>query len=232
MKNCERVLQKISGTFIIVPFTTFKRAFGKEGKSEKHKQSSTHTVNVQIETLRCQAMKKLIHAQIIQKSESETDLNRKGLKTLFQGSYFLVKGELTHTTKHESLIESILHKLSDDFETRRQAQSDRLNYSSMNTSSKLQVYIWKVLQDELKNTLKNKKSSISADESTSLRNEMELSMMFLAMEDKVPKEKFLAIVKISNGEVKTIVDAIDLNYENIIAFGFDGASNTVGMLKE
>lgn len=92
-----------------------------------------------------------------------------------------------------------------------------------------------ILRNELKKTLKNKKNSILADENTSLKNEMELSIMFRFVEDKVPVEKFLAIVKIPNGTAETIADAIDkeltsldLNYSNVIAFGFDGAANMAG----
>lgn len=64
---------------------------------------------------------------------------------------------------------------------------------------------------------------------------MELSIMFRFVEDKVPVEKFLAIVKIPNGTAETIADAIDkeltnldLCYNNVIAFGFDGAANMAG----
>ncbi|BFZ04961.1 hypothetical protein BsWGS_08000 [Bradybaena similaris] len=235
MKNDAKVLQKSGGTFITVPFTCFKKALGKDGKLEKHDHSSAHTVSVQMETLRMQAMKKPIHTQIIQQSESERDLNRKGLKTLLRGLYFLVKEEVAHTTKYESLIESILDQLSDDFKTWRHALSDRSNYSSKDTASELLVCMGEVLRGDLKKTLKNKKFSILADESTSLRNEMELSVMFRVMEDNVPMEKFLALVKIPNGKAETIANAIDkeltsldLNYENIIAFGFDGASNMAG----
>lgn len=59
--------------------------------------------------------------------------------------------------------------------------------------------------------------------------------MFRFLEDKVPLEKFLAIVKIPNRTVETIADAIDkeltsldLCYNNVIAFGFDGATNMAG----
>jgi len=37
---------------------------------------------------------------------------------------------------------------------------------------------------------------------------MELSIMFRFVKDKVPVEKFLAIVKIPNGTAETISDAI------------------------
>src|SRR5678816_1762687 len=80
-----------------------------------------------------------------------------------------------------------------------------------------------VLKDELKKTLKNKKFSVLADESTSLRNEMELSIMFRVVEGKNPVEKFLSIAKIPNGKAETIANAIDkeltdldLKYGNII----------------
>lgn len=60
-------------------------------------------------------------------------------------------------------------------------------------------------------------------------------MMLKVMEDKAPTVKFLAIVKIPSEKTETIVDAIDkelnalvLNYENIIVFRFDGASTMTG----
>ena len=60
-------------------------------------------------------------------------------------------------------------------------------------------------------------------------------MMFGVVEEKVPTEKFMAIIKIPDGKAGTIANAIDkeltaldLNYENTIAFGFDGASNMAG----
>lgn len=59
--------------------------------------------------------------------------------------------------------------------------------------------------------------------------------MLRAVEDQVPMERFLAIVKIPNGKAETIRDvidkeptALDLYYDNIIASGFDGASNMTG----
>lgn len=235
MKNDEKVLQKTGGVFITVPFTSFRKALGNNGKLEKHEHSSAHTVSVEMENLRRHAMKKPIHTQIIQQSESERDVNRKSLKTLLRGLYFLVKKEVAHTTTYNSLIESLLDKLNEDFSTWRNALSDRSNYSSKDTACELLVCMGEVLKEELKATLKNKKFSVLADESTSLRNEMELSIMFRVVEDKVPVEKFLAIVKIPNGKAETIADAIDkelvalnLHYDNIIAFGFDGASNMAG----
>lgn len=235
MKNEPKVLQKTGGVFITVPFKSFKKALGKDGKLQKHEHSSAHTISVEMENLRRQAMKKPIHAQIIQQSEGEKELNRKGLKILLRGLYFLIKEEVAHTTKYESLIESILDKMNDEFKAWRHALSERSNYSSKETACELLECMGEVLRDELKETLKNKKFSVLADESTSLRNEMELSMMFRVMEDKAPVEKFLAIVKIPDGKAETIANAIDkeltalnLDYNNIIAFGFDGASNMAG----
>ena len=43
------------------------------------------------------------------------DSNRKGLKALLRGLYFLVKEGVAHTTKYESLIGSILAKSNNDF---------------------------------------------------------------------------------------------------------------------
>jgi len=70
-----------------------------------------------MENLKNKAMKKPIHTQIILQSESERELNRKILKILLRGLYYLVKEEVAHTTKYESLIECILDKLNDDFRT-------------------------------------------------------------------------------------------------------------------
>ena len=61
----------------------------------------------------------------------------------------------------------------------------------------------------LEEDIDKQKFSILVDESSSARNEMELIMMFRVMEDKVPMEKFMAIVKISDGEAETIANAID-----------------------
>lgn len=188
-----------------------------------------------MENLRRQAMKKPIHTQIVQQSEAEKDSNRKNLKILLRGLYYLVKEEVGHTTKYKSLIESILEKLNDDFKIWREPQIDRSNYSSKDTACELLVCMGETLRDELKKTLKNKKFSILADESTSLRKEMELSIMFRVVENQVPVEKFLTIVNIPNGKAETIADVIDkelnalnLSYDNLIAFGFDGASNMAG----
>src|SRR5678815_4995590 len=100
MKNYANVLQKTGGVFITVPFTTFKKDLGKNGKLKKHEHSSAHTITVEMENLRREAMKKPIHAQIVLQSESERDLNRKGLKILLRGLYFLVKEEAAYTTKY------------------------------------------------------------------------------------------------------------------------------------
>jgi hypothetical protein len=43
-----------------------------------------------------------------------------------------------------------------------------------------------------------------ADESTSSRNEMELSIVIRVVEDKVPKEKFMEIVKIPTEKQKPL----------------------------
>lgn len=66
---------------------------------------------------------------------------------------------------------------------------------------------------------------------------MELSIICRFVEDKVPVEKFLGIVKIPNGTAETIAYAInkkltglDLCYNNVTAFGFDGAANMDGNL--
>lgn len=66
--------------------------------------------------------------------------------------------------------------------------------------------------------------------------------MFRFMKYKVPMEELWAIVKIPNGKAEIIADAIDkemtafhLHDENIIAFGFDDASNMVangGVIKK
>ncbi|KAJ8705417.1 hypothetical protein PYW08_012463 [Mythimna loreyi] len=231
MKNKLKVLQKTGGVFITVPFKSFKKALGKDVKLQKHEHSSAHTISVEMESLRRQAMKKPIHAQIIQHSvDSEKEWNRKGLKILLRGLYFLVKEEIAHTTKYESLIESILDKTNGEFKAWRHAL-----VSSKETACELLECLGEVLRGELKETLKNKKFSVLADESTSLRNEMELSIMFRVMQHKVPVEKFLAIVKIADEKAKTIANAIgkeltalNLNYKDIIAFGFDGASNMAG----
>ena len=57
-----------------------------------------------------------------------------------------------------------------------------------------------ILRDDLKKTLENKRFSILANESMHLRNEMELRIMFRVVEDKVPVEEFLGIVRIRNGK--------------------------------
>ena len=66
MKNDAGVLQKTDGVFITVPFTLFEKALGKKGKLEIHEYSLAHTVSVQMEIFKNQAMKKPIHAQINQ----------------------------------------------------------------------------------------------------------------------------------------------------------------------
>ncbi|GLV40243.1 hypothetical protein CBL_07161 [Carabus blaptoides fortunei] len=212
-KNDANILQKTSGVFITEPFRSFRKALGKNGKLEKHEHSSAHTISVQMETVRRQAIKKPIHTQLIQESEKEVNLNRKCLKTLLRGLYFLVKEEVAHTTKYKSLIENILDKLSNEFKIWREAHSDRSNYSSKKTASELLICIGEVLRDEMKKTLRDKK----------------------VVEGNVVKEKFLNLIKIPDGRAETIAEAIDkeltslnLKYENLIAFGFDGAANMAG----
>ncbi|CAI6370206.1 unnamed protein product [Macrosiphum euphorbiae] len=73
MKNDLKVLQKTGGVFITVPFTSYKNALGKNGKLEKHEHSSAHTVSIEMEKIKNNAMKKPIHTQIVQQSESETE---------------------------------------------------------------------------------------------------------------------------------------------------------------
>lgn len=234
-KNDVNVLQKTGGVFITVPFTSFRKALGKDGKIEKHEHSSTHTSSVVMENMRRQAIKKPVQTQLVQQSERERDCNKLCLKILLRGLYFLVKEEVSHTTKYSSLIEGILDKLNNDFKAWREAQSDRSNYSSKDTACELLECMGEVVREHLKKSLENKKFSILADESTSVRNEMQLSIMFRVMEGRVPVEKFLAVVKIPNGKAETIADTIDkelaslgLCYDNLIAFGFDGASNMAG----
>ncbi|KAF0756154.1 zinc finger protein 862-like, partial [Aphis craccivora] len=164
MKNDLKVLQKTGGVFITIPFTSYKNALGKNGKLEKHEHSSAHTVSIEMEKIKNNAMKKPIHTQIVQQSDSEIQLNRKSLKILLRGLYFLVKEEIAHTTKYGSLIESIFDKLNDDFKTWRKSQSDRSNYSSKDTACELLVCMGEMLRNVLKKTLKNKKFSILADE--------------------------------------------------------------------
>jgi len=90
----------------------------------------------------------------------------------------LVKEEIVYSTKYESLIESILYMLNDDFKTWRESQNDRSNFSSKDTACELLICMGEILRNKMKETLKNKKFSILADESTSLKNELELSIIF------------------------------------------------------
>ncbi|KAF5300621.1 hypothetical protein FQA39_LY11082 [Lamprigera yunnana] len=117
IKNEAKVLQMTGGVFITVPFQSFKQALAKKGKLQKHEHSSAHTISEELENLRRQAMKNLIHTQIIQQSNSEKKLNRRGLMILLRGLYYLVKEEIAHTTKYGSLIENILDNMNGEFQT-------------------------------------------------------------------------------------------------------------------
>jgi len=79
MKNEAKVLQKTGGEFITVQFISYKNDLGKNGKLEKHEHSSAHTVSIEMLKIKNNAMKKPIHTQIVQQSESEIQLNRKSL---------------------------------------------------------------------------------------------------------------------------------------------------------
>jgi hypothetical protein len=83
MKNYAKILQKTGGVFITVPFTSYKNALGKNGKLEKHEHSSAHTISIEMENIKNKVMKKPIHTQILQQSESEIELNRNRIKNNF-----------------------------------------------------------------------------------------------------------------------------------------------------
>lgn len=72
--------------------------------------------------------------------------------------YFLVKKEIAHITKYQSLMENILEKFN-YFKTWRKAKSDRANYSCKDTASALLV-----LRDKLKK-MKIRKLSVLENES-------------------------------------------------------------------
>ncbi|KAF5295072.1 hypothetical protein FQA39_LY13223 [Lamprigera yunnana] len=174
MKNEAKVLQKTGGVFLTVPFKSFKKTLGKNCKLQKHEHSSAHTISAEMENLRRQAIKnpfmvKLFNSVIVKK----------------------IKEDIAHITKYGSLIENIFDNMNGEFQTWRKTLSDRSNYSSKETVCALLECIGEVLRDELKEILKTKKFSILADESTSLRNEMELSMMFRVMEENVRSVKLV-----------------------------------------
>lgn len=49
---------KTSGVFITVPFTSHKKALGKNGKLEKHEHSSAHIISIEMENIKNNAIKK------------------------------------------------------------------------------------------------------------------------------------------------------------------------------
>ena len=235
MKNNAKVFQQTGGIFITNPFTSYKNALGKGGKLEKHEHSASHTTSVEMEMLKISALKRPIHQQLLVESEEQKNINRNSLALLIRSAYFLIKEEIAHTTKYESLISNVVAKCTSDFENWVKMQSERSTYCSKNTVCELLECIGQVLNLRTEKKLLNKKFSLMADESTSLNNDTVLSICVRYVDNGVAVETFVSIIKIANGLSETIASAIDeelkkrkLSYANLVAFGFDGASNFSG----
>lgn len=71
---------------------------------------------------------------------------------------------MARTTKYESLTESILTKLSKDFNIQKNALIDRANYSSKDTAFELFSVHWWNLGRGLEKDIDKKSFSILADE--------------------------------------------------------------------
>lgn len=223
------------GIFVKTPFQNYKNALGKDGKLNKHTYSASHIRSVELEKLALVALKNPVYNQILNQNSEECKINRKHLSYLFRSVYFLVKEEIAHTTKYEPLIKRLIVKTSDSLQNWINANSDRSTYTSKATASELLCCASEILDAKLDKEIYGKKFSLLADESTNINNKSELSICVRFVKNNQPVERFLNIVALSDTKAQTIIDAIsneltkhNLSYDNIIACGFDGASNMSG----
>uniref|UniRef100_A0A2S2PJ55 Zinc finger protein n=1 Tax=Schizaphis graminum TaxID=13262 RepID=A0A2S2PJ55_SCHGA len=223
------------GIFVKTPFQNYKNALGKDGKLNKHTYSASHIRSVELEKLALVALKNPVYNQILNQNSEECKINRKNLSYLFRSVYFLVKEEIAHTTKYEPLIKRLIVKSSDSLQNWINANSDRSTYTSKATASELLCCASEILDAKLDKEIYGKKFSLLADESTNINNKSELSICVRFVKNNQPVERFLNIVALSDTKAQTIIDAIsneltkhNLSYDNIIACGFDGASNMSG----
>ncbi|KAF0773511.1 zinc finger protein 862-like [Aphis craccivora] len=114
----------------------------------------------------------------------------------------------------------------------------KLNKHIYSSSHIRSVELEKLALVALKNPVYNQilnQNFEESDESTNINNKSELSICVRFVKNNQPVERFLNIVTLSDTKAQTIIDAIsielikhNLSYDNIIACGFDGASNMSG----
>jgi len=89
-------------------------------------------------------------------------------------------------------------------------QSDRSNYMSKNTAIEILNCICNVLETRDSNELKNKYSSLMADESTNIKNDCETTIINRFVTDcgKI-RELFLCVVELCSTNAESITETID-----------------------
>eukprot|EP00118_Oscarella_pearsei_P010818 m.68553 g.68553 ORF g.68553 m.68553 type:complete len:765 (+) comp35534_c0_seq2:451-2745(+) len=230
------------GTFVNKPFTKWSKAYCREAKNNKllkHQESKAHREAVVESELSSEVERRgSVVTQLHTASEHEKVENLKMLFKYVKVAYWLMKNEVAHTTKYESLIDLCSEFDSSGYVARWQSKrGENATYKSAATSSQMVKAIGSYLDEKLVASLSSSPMlSLMADEATDMRNRTELSVCLRYLNSAgCSIESFLHLTDVPNTTAKTITESIirmlecrQIEMSKIIWLSFDGASNMSG----
>lgn len=212
-------------------------------KLDKHEQSSKHKTSMA--RLSSSGCKYNVYKQIMKNAEEQQldmkEKNRNFIKKLFKCMYFLVKNKFATTDNFEKFVRFVADLGVDDLLDHLQKgdASRRATYLSSTTVTELINITSEYLESKLLQSIRGKKYSLLADESTDSKNCTQLSIMCKWLSELVIEVHYMGIVHIEGSATsEALMTAIDtfLRAKGVpicdVRFtGFDGCNTMSGDIK-
>jgi hypothetical protein len=204
------------------PCISFRKdVLGRHAKSDQHKSA------VELESHRVAAER---DGGIAQAFQSQVSLQHKAVKGAMQCLYWLVKSEVSHTTKYGSLVDAVQYMGCDYFKHLNVAENAK--YKSQRIIGEfLQVIATQIEEKQLQNALSADYFSLLIDESTDVAVINEMVIYARYMYNGNVATTFLKICELFNGTADTIETSLQefmtdkgLPISRKVGLGTDGAS--------
>ena len=206
-------------------------------KLEKHANSKKHTWSVD---RYAQFNSKVNVLQLIQKkSLDQKEQNREVIKKLFRCLYFLVRQKWAITETFEPFVRFVAELGVGDL--MRHLNSDdvnRVSYLSSKSVTQMLANLSQVIEDQLLKSLRGKKFSLLADESTDTANRSQLSIFCRWNNNGIVGDHYMGLVHLERARAEDILQAIEtfftakgVSLTDMRFMGFDGCNTMSGEQK-
>ena len=222
------------GTWITKPFTNWKKA---TEKMRAHAKSGIHIQSCEVELLTARAQ---VDGSIIQQlqhaGDKEKKKNQLAIKALLRCTHFLTRQHIAHTTNFGELVDLIVKCSGEDLKQFIESAGRNTMYTSKDSVVEFVEAIGLWVEEALVKRIQQAPFySLMADECTDISTVEELSIFCRWVEDGVPVEHFLEIVRLKKADAKTIYSSLvdclkqkKIQLGKIVGMGFDGAATFSG----